>query len=235
MKLAPEGNPQMIASTVLLGAATALLALYFQPAAIIPFAVWIWSIAFFRDPDRSTTAAPNEFCAPADGTITDITRLESCDGFDIPVIRIGIFLSLFNVHINRAACAGTVRKTFYQPGKCLAAYHKDTPDLNESNTLWIDPEPPITGPIAIRQIVGVAARRIICHAAEGTRLAAGQRFGLIKFGSRTELILPDLQNLEILAIMGLKVTAGETILARQRVASHSESGHGADRRIHDEQ
>ncbi len=222
MTWAPEGTPQMLGTTAILGGAVAAISVWVGPAAgvlywlaVVPLiGVWIWSIAFFRDPRRVTTASPNELCSPADGTVADITKMDHYEGFEGPVVRVGIFLSLFNVHINRASCAGTVTRTRHKPGKFFAAMKTEAIDQNESNTLWIDPDKPIPGPVVIRQIVGMAARRIVCHAVEGTRLTAGERFGLIKFGSRTELILPDVEGVDILVNIGDKVQAGVTLMIR---------------------
>ncbi len=194
---------------------------WFWPAAIVVGLFWIWSIAFFRDPRRSGTFAGNEFCSPADGTIQDMTEFENYDPIEGPAIRIGIFLSLFNVHINRSPCAGTVRSTRHEHGKFLAAMNPKAADENESNTLVIDTVGEMPGPIVVRQIVGVAARRIVCHAKAGTSLITGERFGLIKFGSRTELIIPKLAGTEIVVKIGDKVRAGETLLARQQAKTES--------------
>ncbi len=213
--LAPEGTPQMIGCSVLSLVGLWVAGTWFWPLAPIAAAFWIWSIAFFRDPARSGTFAETELCSPADGTVQDITEYQQYDGIEGPAIRVGIFLSLFNVHVNRAPCAGVVRSTHYEPGKFLAAMNPKAADENESNTLLIDTVAPMPGPIIVRQIVGVAARRIICHATEGTKLETGERFGLIKFGSRTELIVPKCDGTEIVVSIGDKVRAGETLMARQ--------------------
>ena len=98
-------------------------------------------------------------------------------------------------------------------------------DLNESNTLVLDTAEPIAGPVIVRQVTGIAARRIICHAREGTRLSVGERFGLIKFGSRTELIIPKLTGQEVLVKVGDKVSAGLTVLVRCPTPSEKETRH----------
>jgi phosphatidylserine decarboxylase len=230
MKLAPEGYPQMLACTAAaaLGAAAALI--WFWPL-LIPLAlVWGWSIAFFRDPKRVTVATPTELCSPADGTVQDITEFDHYGPIEGPAVRIGIFLSLFNVHINRAPCAGTVRSATHVPGKFLAAMKPEAIDVNESNTLVLDPPPEMPGPIVVRQIVGMAARRIVCHAVPGTKLLSGERFGLIKFGSRTELIIPRSDRTKLLVELGQKVQAGVTILARQGVAPGTGSPESTEQR-----
>ena len=219
MRIAREGLPQILMATLVLGALGALGA-WWHWAAVVPFLiVWIWVLTFFRDPVRIRRFEAGELCSPADGTITEISQLESHDAFDGPAVRIGMFLSLFNVHINRSPCAATVRSIDYQPGLFLDARHPDSGAKNESNTLLLDPDAPMPGPVVVRQVAGLLARRIICHAKPGDHMATGFRFGLIKFGSRTELIIPKIAGTEVAVRIGDKVKAGLTLLARQRIES----------------
>ncbi len=215
MRLAPEGAPQMIVGTVVLGAGAVAAAVWFWPAMIPLLLVWGWGIAFFRDPKREGTFAAGEMCSPADGRVVDITGLENCAEIGRPAVRVGIFLSLFNVHINRSPCHGNVQSITYQRGKFVAAMKPAAGDCNESNTLVLAPASPLPGPVAVRQVAGLAARRIICHARAGSELSIGERFGLIKFGSRTELIVPALPGTEVLVRVGDQVRAGLTPLIRQ--------------------
>jgi phosphatidylserine decarboxylase len=215
MGLAKEGIREMLIATVVLaGAAWALSQLHW--AATLPaIVVWVWVISFFRDPRREGVFQAGELCAPADGTVTEVTHLDYHDAIGGPATRIGIFLSIFNVHANRAPCAGTVREVTYRPGRFLDARHPDSGSSNESNTLVMDVEAPYDGPVVVRQISGLLARRIICHARVGTTLSRGQRFGMIKFGSRTELIVPESSRADIAVKVGDKVKAGLTVLLRQ--------------------
>jgi len=215
MKLAPEGRPQMILCTVGLGTAVALAGLWFWPTVIPLLVVWAWSIAFFRDPDRRTTPEPSVLCAPADGRVADVARLQRYEAIGGPALRLGIFLSLFDVHINRAPCRSTVRAVDYRRGKFLAAMNRRASEVNESNTVVLETADPMPGPVVVRQIAGVAARRIVCHARPGATFEAGQRFGMIKFGSRTELIVPLREGTTVLVAVGDRVRAGETPLIRQ--------------------
>ena len=206
----------MLAATVFLGGGAWLaVGLGYWPVAVPLALVWVWCISFFRDPQRITDLAPGELCAPADGRVTEISRLDHDDRIGGPAVRIGIFLSIFNVHINRSPCQGTVRSIQYAPGRFLDARHPDSGRLNESNTLVIDPVSPVRGPVVVRQVAGKVARRIICHAVEGSPLTAGGRLGMIKFGSRTELILPDDGAVEVTVGIGSQVRAGITRLAKQ--------------------
>ena len=222
----------MVTATVLLGGGAWLaVGLGYWPAAVLLALILAWSISFFRDPRRMTALAPGELCAPADGRVTEISRLDRDDRVGGPAVRVGIFLSIFNAHINRSPCAGTVRSIQYAPGRFLDARHPDSGRLNESNTLVIDPASPMRGPVVVRQVAGKLARRIVCHAVEGGPLKAGGRFGMIKFGSRTELILPDDGALEITVRIGSRVRAGVTRLARQLPIDTREQADAGHRQI----
>jgi len=187
----------------------------YAPLVAIPALVEIWLISFFRDPARGRAYAPDELCAPADGTVTEIAELETYEAVAGPAVRIGIFLSLFDVHVNRSPCSGRVRDRTYRPGKFLDARHPDSGRLNEAMTLTIDPEGPLPGPVYVRQVAGLVARRIVCHADRDDDVAIGQRYGMIKFGSRTELIIPRHGETDIRVTIGDRVRAGLTILVRQ--------------------
>jgi len=204
-------------ATLVAGVWCAASAWFFWPLAVPAVVLWLWVLWFFRNPARRRSFATGELCGPADGTVTEVSDLADHPAIPGPVVRIGMFLSLFDVHANRAPCAGTVRRVTYRPGEFLDARHPESGKRNESNTLLIDPNPPMPGPIEVRQVAGLVARRIVCHAREGTHVAIGERFGMIKFGSRTELIIPRLEDTEILVRVGDKVHAGLTIVARQPV------------------
>lgn len=220
MSIAKEGLREIALATLVLGALGAGAAWWYAPA-VIPFALlWLWTIAFFRDPIRCGHFSPGDLCSPADGTITEVSELDGYYGIDGPALRIGMFLSLFNVHINRMPCTGRVRSVTHRPGKFLDARHRDSGRLNESNTLVIDPDAPQGGPVVVRQVAGLLARRIICHASEGEHWPIGARFGLIKFGSRTELIVPRQPGTDVRVAIGDKVLAGTTVLIRQPIEMH---------------
>ncbi len=188
-------------------------------AGILPEAILLcvlgWAVSFFRDPTRTIPDDPALLLAPADGTVSDIEKVrEPALGPD-PVVRIGIFLSIFNVHINRMPCAVRVKSVTYKPGKFLNALEGvQAGKLNESNNLLLERIQPPRELLLLRQISGAIARRIVCQAAENQTFTAGQPFGMIKFGSRTELYIPAGPHLKILVKVGDKVKAGETPLAR---------------------
>jgi phosphatidylserine decarboxylase len=221
--IAKEGIREIGLATLALGALGALFYWVFWPLAVVPAVVWLWVVAFFRDPPRRRKFGPGELCSPADGTVTEITDLEHHEALGGPATRIGIFLSLFNVHIKRSPCAGIVRSLYYCAGEFLDARHPESGKRNECNTVLIDPDPPMPGPVEVRQVAGLVARRIICHAKANQHLSAGQRFGMIKFGSRTELIVPRTGGTQIKVKIGQAVRAGITVLIHQAVSVSGET------------
>ena len=217
MTIAREGIREIALATAILGALCATSVWLFWPAAIPCIVIWLWVLSFFRDPARQRSFSPGELCAPADGKVTEVTEVEHYGPLRGPAIRVGIFLSLFDAHINRAPCSGQVRSISYKRGEFLDARHPESGRRNESNTLLIEPDGPVPGPIEVRQVAGILARRIICHAKPNEHLLIGARFGLIKFGSRTELIIPHLDDTDIEVEVGDKVRAGLTVMARQNI------------------
>jgi len=179
--------------------------------------------AFFRDPHRTIAADPSAIVSPADGVIKDVELIKSetleCDDLrrlfhDKDILRIGIFLSVFNVHINRAPWDMKVDFKFYKPGKYLDARDPDAGKVNES--MLIGGTCPFEGetfPIAVRQVSGAIARRIVCPVNPGESYDRGQRYGMIKFGSRTELYIPAGMGIDVAVNVGEAVRAGSSILA----------------------
>ena len=181
--------------------------------AIAPLVFLFWLVSFFRNPPRKIPTEPRVIVSPADGTVTDITQLAHYDFIGGPAVRIGIFLSIFNVHINRAPLAGRVVELHYHPGEFLNAMKPESSERNEY--MWIGFEQTETPShrFAVRQISGMLARRIVCTLAPGQTLTPGEIFGMIKLGSRTELILPA-EAVEITVQPGDPVRAGSHIIAR---------------------
>ena len=181
-------------------------------------AILIWILCFFRDPERNCPTDSNLLLAPADGQITDIETLEDRPAFlreqPAPVLRVGIFLSIFNTHINRAPCNLKVEKITYKKGKYKNALNPESSRVNESNELWLTRTDSPQDRLIVRQISGAIARRIVCDTIEGQQLTGGQKFGMLKFGSRTELFVPLRENAKCLVKTGDKVKAGLTILVK---------------------
>jgi phosphatidylserine decarboxylase len=175
------------------------------------FLIGIWSliIQFFRDPDRDIHWQSNQVLCPADGVIQDIASVLEQDYFQEPRIRIGIFLSLLNVHVQRVPLSGRVAFVKHQSGKYLRAYDPASSYENAQITMGIDSE---FGLVIIKQISGILARKCVNYSNAGDQIQAGQRYGLIKFGSRVEIFLP--ARAELLCTVGDKVNGGLTILAR---------------------
>ena len=197
-----------------LGAAGA----WVHPALVaLPALGLAFTLYFFRDPQRRIPEGEANVVSPADGTVVEIGELPAGDGLKEPAIRIGIFLSVLDVHVNRAPCSGTVRSVEYRPGRFLNAMSPRSSGENESNSILL--ETLDHGWVRVRQIAGKIARRIVCAVQEGEQLSRGQRIGMIQFGSRTELILERQAVDEVIASVGDKVKGGRTILARFRSAA----------------
>jgi len=176
--------------------------------------VLIWVLAFFRDPYRTIPQDKNVLLAPADGRITDI-RIVPEDGFITgPALRIGIFLSIFDVHINRAPCNVRVDKISYKKGKYKNAANPQSGRVNESNDLNLTRTNSPNDKLVVRQISGAIARRIVCQVRAGQKLTGGEKFGMIKFGSRTELYVSADEKAKCLVKVGDKVKAGLTPVVR---------------------
>jgi phosphatidylserine decarboxylase len=173
------------------------------------FMLFFFTVAFFRDPERTAPPDQNLIVAPADGTVTDIVQADESQVLKTRTRRVGIFLSIFDVHTNRAPIDGRVIYRQHREGLCLDARRADSSEKNESMT-WAFENSRST--IVVRQITGAIARRIVAWADIGDELKRGERFGMIRFGSRTELYLP--LNAEVLVKRGDHVLGGSTIIAR---------------------
>lgn len=171
--------------------------------------LFAFTLNFFRDPPRSITNNPAEIVSPADGKVDFIEELDDSPYYVGPCICISIFLNVFNVHVNRTPDEAKVVRIEYREGEFRNAMDPNSRQVNESNTLYLSTP---HGPMTVRQISGAIARRIVCVTSEGKQLTKGQKFGMIKFGSRTELYLP--RNATILVKTGQNVKGASTILAR---------------------
>src|SRR6266403_71441 len=196
----------ILAFFALLAVAAALLSAWLS----LLFLLLIFcTLAFFRDPERTVPADPNLIVAAADGAVMDIIESDESQVLKTKTQRVGIFLSIFDVHTNRAPIDGRVIYRQHRQGLCLDARRPDCSEKNESMT-WAFENPRVM--IVVRQITGAIARRIVAWARIGDELKKGERFGMIRFGSRTELYLP--LNAEVLVKVGDHVLGGSTIIAR---------------------
>jgi phosphatidylserine decarboxylase len=176
--------------------------------------ILIWVLSFFRDPRRLCLKDASLLLSPADGRVTEVEVVEENGFIGERAIRIGIFLSIFNVHINRAPCNAKVERISYKKGQYKNAASPESGRVNESNDLYIMRTDSPRDKLVVRQISGAIARRIVCAAKEGQELTGGEKFGMIKFGSRTELYVPARANVKCLVQTGDKVKAGITPLVR---------------------
>ena len=178
--------------------------------------IWLFILSFFRDPQRAIPADADALVSPADGTIT---HLEEVDDPTFPggrAFRVSIFLSVFNVHVNRVSRAAKVTTVRYFPGEFLDARAADCGVRNEQ--LWIDLEDDALGiPIRLKQVSGAIARRIVCWLRVGERVARGDRLGMIKFGSRTDVLVPADRVAEVCVKVGESVSGGSQVLLRLRI------------------
>lgn len=163
------------------------------------------SLGFFRDPERTPPDLPGALVAPADGRVMRIAEVD--DAWVGPAVRMSIFLSPLDVHVNRAPAAGLVRDVEYVRGRFLAAYRPEASEENERCTVALDGE---RARVAVRQIAGVLARRIVCRVRPGDKLGLGERYGLIRFGSRTDLVAP--RGTEVRVKVGDRVRGGESVM-----------------------
>ena len=208
------GLPQLVIYPVVTLAVMATLFMFIPRgglligAEIVLFLVLVWMLLFFRDPPRTIPFDDTVLLSPADGTVTDIAETEIPE-LGGKALRIGIFLSIFNVHVNRMPCAARVESVQYHKGRFKNAMSDDASHVNESNAVLITRLDGTADRLLIRQISGAIARRIVCKAQPGQEYAQGAVFGMIKFGYRTELYLPVPEGRYDIAVqIGDKVNAG---------------------------
>jgi phosphatidylserine decarboxylase len=178
----------------------------------VPTPLWLlflFTLNFFRDPPRSISRDPEIIVSPADGVVDAIEELDESPHYDGPCICVSIFLNVFNVHINRAPDECTIKEIVYKEGEFRNAMDPESRQINESNTIHISTP---HGPMTVRQISGAIARRIVCVTSEGKQLTKGAKFGMIKFGSRTELYMDP--SATVLVNTGQKVKGGSTDIAK---------------------
>ena len=232
------GYPQVVVFPLILACGIAALAVFAFPGlwailiAVILFILLIWVLSFFRDPPRNVIPDGSLLYSPCDGTVTEVVS-------EGGVIRVSVFLSLFNVHLNRAPCSASIRRVTYKKGQFRNAQDPESARVNESNEIEMamkvsaalgvpasdarEADAPATDAreadspgeiVIVRQVSGAIARRIVCKVQEGDAVKQGERFGMIKFGSRTELIVPDGPDREVCVKPGDKVKAGLTVFIR---------------------
>ncbi len=175
--------------------------------AIIFFIFGMFFLFFFRDPERKMPEGNNLILAPADGKVILIKPFDNLEFMNRGGTLVSVFMSLFDVHVNRVPISGVVKYFKYNPGKFLPAFKDKASSENEQMELGLENE---HGMVVLKQIAGIIARRIVCNLKQGDLVKAGDRFGMIKFGSRLDLFLPE--NVQIKIQLNHKVRAGETII-----------------------
>ena len=203
--------------TIIFAAVTVVLFLLWEPLGWLGVILTLWCLYFFRDPDRVTPTRQGLVISPADGVVNMITEASPPEELglgDMTRTRVSIFMNVFNCHVNRAPVPGRVERVAYRPGKFVDASLDKASEANERNSLVIERED--GEKVVVVQIAGLVARRIVCDAREGDMLAAGERYGIIRFGSRLDVYLPD--GAAPLVAVGQTAIAGETVLADQLLA-----------------
>jgi phosphatidylserine decarboxylase len=221
LPLARAGMAEVVFYSTLLLAVAAVLALlgaWLHPAwfvaAVAVAGLWIFIVSFFRDPDRTIPTDADALLSPADGTVTGVGEVEEPDFPGGRAFRVSIFLSPFNVHVNRAPRAGRVVTLRYFKGRFVAATRGDCDKVNEQ--FWMDLEEPGGRLLRVKQVAGAVARRVVCWARPNEELKAGERYGMIKLGSRTDVLTPAGEAMEVLVKVGDAVRGGATVLLRFR-------------------
>ncbi len=195
-----------------LAIATAAAALWLPWALLLTLPALLFVAWFFRDPERlpEGTGAALALICPADGKVVEIAETPEPEFIRGPARKIAIFMNVTDVHVNRAPCDSVVKWTRHEPGLFMNAIRGESGLRNERVLIAL--ERPSGAPLLLKQVAGLIARRIVCPLTPGARLAGGERFGMIKFGSRVELFLPASENFEVAVRLGQRVQAGRTIL-----------------------
>lgn len=215
---AAGGGATLAVATAVWGATLLLARRTAQPAIRLltgaTTLIWLILLYFFRDPNRPIAAEPGVMVSPADGEIVAIEREQETRYLQAEVIRISIFLSLFDVHVQRVPLRGTVTRVDHQPGKFLQAFRPEASDVNEFIAMVVEGE---YGRYLVKQIAGILARRCVNQVSPGQAVRTGQRFGLIRFSSRVDLCLPP--DAALLIQVGDKVVGGVTPIAHLDAAA----------------
>ena len=194
--------------------ATAVFALFSNVLGLIGLVLTLWCIFFFRDPERIIPVEENVVISPADGVVTrveyGVTAPDDLGYGNKKFNKISVFLNVFNVHVNRVPLSGTITKVSYKPGKFLSANVDEASYENERNSVVVKTSEGVE--VIFVQVAGLVARRIVSEAKEGQEVIVGDRYGIIRFGSRADIYLPE--NVAIKSLVGQTMIGGETIIAK---------------------
>lgn len=216
MRIHREGYPTLIIAGISLAILNALGQSLLNDKNILwftfPISIIIWGFIarFFRNPTRKTPHSIDHIIAPADGKIVDIQRVQESEYFGDERVKVSIYMSVLNVHLNRTPLTGEVRYVKYHPGNYLVAFHPKASELNERSTIVIADSR--ANEVLVRQIAGFLARRIVTYLQPEQAVRAGEELGFIKFGSRCDVFLP--VNVNVLVALNQRVRGGETPIAQ---------------------
>jgi phosphatidylserine decarboxylase len=194
---------------IILAIVTLVAAIIFWWLALVPALLFVYVLYFFRDPEREIPSDPRDIVSPADGKIIAVDEIEENHFTHQKLKRVAVFLSVFDVHVNRSPVAGKVLKVHHQAGEFLDARNPEIDVRNEAQNWLIETS---KGQVIVRQIAGLIARRIVAWSKEGDVLGKGERFGMIRFGSRTDVYLP--LDCEVLVQVGQRVEGGSSVIAK---------------------
>lgn len=206
LKIAPEGWPFIIGSTVL---TVAVILIGRNWTVVFPIVLLLFMLFFFRDPEREIPAGDDLIVSPADGRVIVVKEVFEPSHLKARAKQISIFMSPFNVHVNRSPLNGKVVDVISKKGRFKAAYKDEAASSNENTVMLLETE---HGKVMVRQVAGFVARRIVCRVSKGDELLRGQRYGIIKFSSRVDVFLPI--DVEVAVSLDDHIKAGESIIAR---------------------
>jgi phosphatidylserine decarboxylase len=208
----PPVHPEGYKFIAIFAIVTVLIGWIWSPLFYLGLALTVWCALFFRDPKRVTPISDEMVISPADGKVSHVGKIVPPAELNLgsePMLRVSVFMNVFNCHVNRAPMKGKIERIVYKKGSFLNAELDKASDENERNSMVLKTE---QGEIAVVQIAGLVARRIVCWADQGEDIDQGERFGLIRFGSRLDVYLP--VEAQASVAVGQTAIAGETILAR---------------------
>jgi len=215
LRITKHGLREILIAAAAAGGSVCLLAAFtpgwWRVLVVVPLVALVWVVLFFRDPERDVPEGDDLLVSPADGTVTEIADVTEETYLKCDTTKIGIFMSIFNVHISRSPVSGRVEYVKHTRGKFLDARDPASSAENESNAIGMAMNNR-DGRILFKQISGAIARRIVCECCVGQALEKGDRIGMIKFGSRTEVFVPKSAAFKVLVKIGDRVKAGSSIL-----------------------
>ena len=224
LRLTSYGRPQWLVILAVTAALTAgAIWLHWWWLVVLVWVVSLSLLSFFRDPERRIPVEKSVMVSPADGVVSSVHSLDHYEPLGGPATCVRIFLSVLNVHVNRSPCHGHVASISPKPGQYLDARNPRSAEVNASNLIVMVHPVKRTPVCAVRQVAGLIARHIVCGTSVGETLQRGERFGMIKFGSTTELYVPATSKPEVLVKQGQRVHGGETLLFRLHATNAVES------------